>query len=89
MGKQLFLSVIEMRCRAALNPQAWMAFMDAFEIRIKGPGGNCCLYDKELYGILLTVPSPYYSGERQSHAIAYWHPKETRIHDQANLLIGH
>lgn len=76
MSEELFLSAIEMLYQAALEPEAWGAFIDQFAKLINVPGGHYYLWDQELKGITFAIPSSYYSGELQAEAAAHWHCKD-------------
>ncbi|HKJ22268.1 MAG TPA: hypothetical protein VKA13_04205 [Gammaproteobacteria bacterium] len=71
-----FVGALEHLYRAALEPQAWVAFMDEFSKVINARGGHYYLWDQQMQGITFAIPSSGYSLELQAEAADYWHSKD-------------
>jgi DNA-binding CsgD family transcriptional regulator len=76
MIDHIFLSVIEMIYRAALDPEAWVAFIDDFSKVINLPDGYYNLWDQHLQGVTFPILSSKYSTELQAEAAVYWNSKD-------------
>ncbi len=76
MTERAFARALEHLYNAALDPQAWVSFMDEFSRLIEARGAHYFLWNQQLQDITYALPSSNFSMEIQVESAEYWHSKD-------------
>jgi len=76
MTDRSFARALEQLYNAALDPQAWVSFIDQFSRLIGARGGHYFLWNQQLQDITYALPSSDFSMEIQMESAEYWHSKD-------------